>query len=143
LPKDESHIQLERTFMSDRVRYLLVIYFILLISISILLLILIWNPIQGSLTAIKSSHKTISEPDHNTTIITTKNSSQSSETKRTISFINDTKNNKIIREENVTIKPLTGQAFNTDPEIVFTNPEIRLVIFSSLFGIVGASLHGI
>ena len=133
---------LERSFMSDRVRYLLVIYFILLISISILLLILIWNPIQGSLTAMKLTNRTITEPDGIITIITTKNSSQSSETKKIEAF-RKTAGNITIRDVNMTIKPLTGQAFNTDPEIVFTNPEIRLVIFSSLFGIVGASLHGI
>lgn len=129
--------------MSNRVRYFLVIYFISLISISILLLILIWNPIQGSLTAIKTTNRTITEPDGDTTlIITTKNSSQSSETKKIEAF-RTTADNITIRDLNVTIKPLTGQALNTDPEIVFTNPEIRLVIFSSFFGIIGASLHGI
>jgi hypothetical protein len=29
-------------------------------------------------------------------------------------------------------RALSGQAFGTDPEIVFTNPEIRLVIFATL-----------
>ena len=44
---------------------------------------------------------------------------------------------------NITRKPLLGQAWNTDPEIVLTNPEIRLVIFSTFFGVIGASVHGI
>jgi hypothetical protein len=38
---------------------------------------------------------------------------------------------------------LSGQAFGTDPEIVFTNQEIRLVLFATLFGIIGASIHGL
>jgi hypothetical protein len=71
-----------------------------------------------------------------TITITTKNSSQSSEIKE-IKSVRITADNTTIRDENMTIKPLTGQAFNTDPEIVFSNPEVRLVIFSSLFGIIG------
>ncbi|HJS64662.1 MAG TPA: hypothetical protein VJ767_07360 [Nitrososphaeraceae archaeon] len=142
LPKDESHIDLERSFMSDQVRYLLVIYFILLISISIILLVLIWNPVQGSLTAVNFTNRTIIEPDGNTTTITTKNSSSSSEIKE-IKSVRITADNKTIRDVNMTIKPLTGQAFKTDPEIVFSNPEVRLVIFASFFGIIGASIHGI
>ena len=143
MPKDESPIELERSFMSDRVRYFLVLFFIFLISISIFLLILIWNPVQGTLTAVKITNRTITEPDGNTTITTTtKNSSLSSEIKH-IKSIRILKDNTTIVDDNQTIKPLTGQAFNTDPEIVFSNPEVRLVMFSSLFGVIGASIHGI
>lgn len=130
--------------MSDRVRYLLVLYFCSLIGLSIFSLIMIWNPIQGSLTAVKIHSRVITEPDgDNTSISIEKNSSQNTETKKIISIKNDAKTNITIKDENITIRPLTGQALNTDPEIVFTNPEIRLVIFSSFFGIVGASIHGL
>jgi hypothetical protein len=129
--------------MSNRLRLILVIYFSTLIIISIVFLILVWNPVQGSLTAIKMHKQIITGPGKNQKIIIDiKNSSSSSE-KRNETSVVYTKNNDTIRIENVTTKPLSGQAFGTDPEIVFTNPEIRLVLFSTLFGIIGASIHGI
>lgn len=129
--------------MSARFRVGLVIYFSVLIVISIFLLVLIWNPRPGSLTAVKQDKEIINGPGKNEkVIIDVKNSSLSSE-KRNVTSIIIVNGNQSIRTENDTIKPLSGQAFGTDPEIVFTNPEIRLVIFATFFGIIGASIHGI
>jgi len=74
-----------------------------------------------------------------TTII--KNSSSSSENRNITSSIKI--GDKEMRNETIWVRPLSVQAFNTDLEIVFTNPEIRLVIFSIFFGVIGASVHGI
>jgi hypothetical protein len=77
-----------------------------------------------------------------TIIIDIKNGSMSSETKN-ITRVSIAGNTKTLIEQNITRKPLSGQAFGTDAEIVFTNPEIRLVIFYTSFGVLGASIHGI
>jgi hypothetical protein len=74
-----------------------------------------------------------------TTII--KNSSTSSEKRNITSIIKI--GDKEMKNETIWVRPLSGQAFNTDLEIVFTNPEIRLVMFSIFFGVIGASVHGI
>jgi hypothetical protein len=126
--------------MTSRFRLILAIYFSVLITLSLISLVFIWNPIQGSLTASKTEKRVIKGPGNDKMfIIDIKNSSSSSEWKNVTSF----KDNNTTRIENITRKPLTGQAFGTDPEIVFTNPEIRLVLFSTLFGIIGASIHGL
>jgi hypothetical protein len=129
--------------MSDRFRLILVIYFSALITISIVCLVFVWNPVQGSLTAIKMEKRIINGPGKNQKFITDIKNSSSSSDKRNVTSIIYSVNNNTTRIENITIKPLSGQAFGTDPEIVFTNPEIRLVLFSTLFGIIGASIHGI
>jgi len=101
-----------------------------------------WNPIQGSLTAIKSQKHFIYGPGQDKTIITDiKNRSAASDSKN-VTIVKYT-NNSHTTTINLTRKPLLGQAWNTDPEIVLTNPEIRLVIFSTFFGVIGASVHGI
>ena len=61
---------------------------------------------------------------------------------RNVTIVKHTQNRNTTTS-NITTKPLLGQAWNTDPEIVLTNPEIRLVIFSTFFGVIGASVHGI
>jgi hypothetical protein len=134
----------EKSFITPLSRRLLVIYFSGLLLFSILILILIWNPIQGSLTAYKTQHQTILGPGKNMTQITvTKNSSTSSELRNVTKNIFIKDGNITTTIENITRKPLTGQAWNTDAELVFTNPEIRLIIFSTFFGVIGASVHGI
>src|SRR6478672_7672134 len=131
-----------KSFITPSRRNLLVIYFSSLIVISILILIWMWNPIQGSLTAIKSQKHFIYGPGQDKTIITDiKNSSAASDSKN-VTIVKYT-NNSHTTTINLTRKPLLGQAWNTDPEIVLTNPEIRLVIFSTFFGVIGASVHGI
>jgi hypothetical protein len=126
--------------MTSRFRLILAIYFSVLITLSLISLVFIWNPIQGSLTASKTEKRVVKGPGNDKMFITDiKNSSSSSEWKNVTSI----KDNNTTRIENITRKPLTGQAFGTDPEIVFTNPEIRLVLFSTLFGIIGASIHGL
>ena len=128
--------------MSDRFRLGLVLYFSLLIVGSIFILVFVWNPVQNSLTAIKTEKQNITRPNGDQTIMSIiKNSSSGSEIRNVTSIMNTT--NKQIRTEHTSIKPLSGQAFGTDPEIVFTNPEIRLVIFATFFGVIGASVHGI
>jgi hypothetical protein len=138
---NDSSVTIKETIMSPLNQKLLVVYFSALILISIFLLILIWNPIQGSLTAIKSQKQVINKPGENMSIEEVKNSSSSSD-KRNLTIITKNQNIKTT-EMNITTKPLTGQAWNTDPEIVFTNPEVRLIIFSTFFGVIGASVHGI
>jgi hypothetical protein len=129
-------------YMSRRLRIGLVVYFSALIVLSLFILIFVWNPIQGSLIATKSETQNITEPNGNKTIITSvKNSSTSSETRSIKSEL--IIGNRTIKNETTIVKPLTGQAFNTDPEIVFTNPEIRLVMFAIFFGVIGASVHGL
>jgi hypothetical protein len=121
----------------------LALYFSALINVSLITLVFIWNPVQGSLIAVKTEKRVINGPGKDETIIIdTKNSSSSSDLRNATS-IKHTEDNNTIRSENITRKPLSGQAFGTDPEIVFTNPEIRLVLFSTLFGIIGASIHGL
>jgi hypothetical protein len=133
----------KREMMSDRFRIGLVLFFSALIVGSIFVLVFVWNPVQNSLTAIKSEERIINGTDGDQTIISiTKNSSSGSE-KRNVTSIMVTDNKTMMRSENITVKPLSGQAFGTDPEIVFTNPEIRLVIFATFFGVIGASVHGI
>jgi hypothetical protein len=101
-----------------------------------------WNPIHGSLTALKIQKQTIFGPERDkTVIIDTKNSSAASDL-RNVTTITYTKDGNVTTHSVIT-KPLLGQAWNTDPEIVLTNPEIRLVIFSTFFGVIGASVHGI
>lgn len=132
----------DREFMSNRIRLGLVLYFSGIIIISLFILVFLWNPVQGSLTAIKSEKRFITGPDGSQTNVTIiKNSSSSSE-KRTIVTTMKSGEDEL-RNETTWTRPLTGQAFNTDPEIVFTNPEIRLVMFSIFFGVIGASVHGI
>jgi hypothetical protein len=71
---------IDGALMSPRTRSLLVIYFSGLIAISIFLLILIWNPIEGSLIVSKKETKIISGPGDTQTIMTDiKNGSISSE----------------------------------------------------------------
>lgn len=62
-----------------------------------------------------------------------KNSSSSSDGRNvtSIKYIGGNNTNNSIRIENITRKPLSGQAFGTDPEIVFTNQEIWLVLFAT------------
>jgi len=133
--------------MSNRFRLLLAVYFSALITGSLISLVFIWNPVQGSLTAIKTEKRVINGPGKDKMFITdTKNSSSSSDVRNVTSIKysgNNDNNNSTIRIENITRKPLSGQAFGTDPEIVFTNQEIRLVLFATLFGIIGASIHGL
>src|SRR6476661_6960220 len=107
--------------MSRRTRYALIAYFSILILISIFLLVLLWNPIQGSLTAIKKTTQVIEGPNKNKTIISEIKNSRSSSDKLNITKTTTTSNNVTTKIENITIKPLSGQAFGTDPEIVFTN----------------------
>jgi hypothetical protein len=126
--------------MSSRFRLILALYFSALITASLISLVFIWNPIQGSLTAVKTEKRVIKGPGTDKTFITDiKNSSSSSDWRNVTSF----RDNNTTKIENITIKPLSGQAFGTDPEIVFTNQEIRLVLFATLFGIIGASIHGL
>jgi hypothetical protein len=131
--------------MSTRFRVILAIYFSALITSSLIILVFIWNPVQGSLTAIKTEKRVINGPGNDKMFITDiKNSSSSSDWRNvtSIKYVGGNKNNTV-RIENITKKPLSGQAFGTDPEIVFTNQEIRLVLFATLFGIIGASIHGL
>ena len=132
----------DREFMSNRIRLGLVLYFSGIIIIALFILVFLWNPVQGSLTAIKSEKRFITGPDGSQTNVTIiKNSSSSSEKRTIISTMKSGEDE--LRNETTWTRPLTGQAFNTDPEIVFTNPEIRLVMFSIFFGVIGASVHGI
>jgi hypothetical protein len=132
--------------MSSRFRIILAIYFSVLITASLVTLVFIWNPVQGSLTAIKTEKRVINGPGRDKVFITDiKNSSSSSDWRNvtSVKYVGGNNNNNTIRIENITRKPLSGQAFGTDPEIVFTNQEIRLVLFATLFGIIGASIHGL
>jgi hypothetical protein len=130
--------------MSNTIRLGLVVYFSVIIIGSLFILIFIWNPVQGSLIATESETRNITDADgKNKTIIkVVKNSNLSSETRSTTSIM-ETKDGRKMTNETVLVRPLTGQAFNTDPELVFTNPEIRLVMFAVFFGVIGASVHGI
>ena len=113
--------------MSTRFRIILAIYFCTLITTSIVILVFIWNPIEASLTAIKTEKRVINGPGNDKAFITDiKNSSSSSDWRNvtSIKYVGGS-NNNTVRIENITKKPLSGQAFGTDPEIVFTNQEIR------------------
>ena len=130
--------------MSNRFRLILALYFSLLITVSLIILVLIWNPIQGSLTAIKIENRTIiNGTSKDKTFITDIKNSSSSSDLRNVTSVKYIGNNTTIISENVSRKPLIGQALGTDWEIVFTNPEIRLILFSTLFGIIGASIHAL
>jgi hypothetical protein len=41
------------------------------------------------------------------------------------------------------VRPIAGQAFLTDIEYLYTNREVRLMIISILFGVLGETIHGI
>jgi hypothetical protein len=144
--KETSSNDKTRPPMSNRFRLIFALYFCVLIIASLVSLVFIWNPIQGSLTAIKTEKRVINGPGKDKMfIIDIKNSSSSSDWRNvtSIRYGGGNNNNNTVRIENITRKPLSGQAFGTDPEIVFTNQEIRLVLFATLFGIIGASIHGL
>ena len=139
---EDNKIDSNREFMSNRIRLGLVVYFSTIIIGSLFILVFIWNPVQGSLNAIKSEKRMMNGPDgSNITTTIIKNSSSSSENRNITSSIKI--GDKEMRNETIWVRPLSVQAFNTDLEIVFTNPEIRLVMFSIFFGVIGASVHGI
>jgi hypothetical protein len=85
-------------------------------------LVFIWNPIQGSLTAVKKEKRVIIGPGTDKTFITDI---------KIVAQVTSFRDNNTTKIENITIKPLSGQAFGTDPEIVITNQEIRLVLFET------------
>ncbi len=114
----------------------LLVYFAFIIAGSLFVLVYIWNPVENSLQAFKTENVTISSQGKNATTISTKN-----QTVVTIQTITSTMlpNNTTEIRDNVTVMPVSGQAFRTDPEFLFTNRGVRLVLLSLLFGVLGAA----
>ena len=69
-----------KPLMSKRFRLILAVYFSALITASLISLVFIWNPVQGSLTAVKNETRVIDGPGTDKTIIKDiKNSSSNSD----------------------------------------------------------------
>jgi hypothetical protein len=118
----------------------LVIYFFVLIVVSVYILIYIWNPVEGSLRRLNIENVTTNSPLKNETITTVINDTA---IKTQVTTTTSLEGNTTKRFENTSVMPITGRWFNTDPDSLFTNREIRLIILTSIFAILGSSAHGI
>jgi hypothetical protein len=119
----------------------LVIYFFALIVASVYILIYIWNPVEDSLHRLKIQNTTTTGPFKNETITTTVNDTA---IKTQVIILTKLKeDNSTIRYENTSVMPITGRWLNTDPESLFVNREVRLLLLTSIFAILGSSAHGI
>jgi len=131
-----------RSPMSPKIRGLFFLYFFLLLAISIFFAISTWNPIENSLHA-QDNTQTVTSTDKGNKIIyetIIKNETATIINTTTITNITNGKQTK----ENIVTRPMTGRAFFiTDYAHLFINHETRLIILAGLFGIIGASLHGI
>ena len=130
--------------MSTRFRIILAIYFCTLITTSLVILVFIWNPIEASLTAIKTEKRVINGPVNDRVFITDiKNSSSSSEWRNvtSIRYVGGSNNNTAriqnIKKNHSQVKPLV--------QILKLYLLIKkfVVLFATLFGIIGASIHGL
>src|SRR6185312_724534 len=120
-------------------KLLLVLYFIILIGVSIFGLLYIWNPVENSLHTIKNQTVTITAPNANKTMNISENDTA---VKTHTIIISKLQNNMLEKRENISIMPVNGRLFNTDPDSIFTNREIRLLILVSIFAVLGSSAHG-
>jgi hypothetical protein len=105
--KETSSNDKTRPPMSNRFRLIFALYFSVLIIASLISLVFIWNPIQGSLTAIKTEKRVINGPGKDKMfIIDIKNSSSSSDWRNitSIRYVGGNNNNDTVRIENITRK---------------------------------------
>jgi hypothetical protein len=130
--------------MRGRVRRTLLAIYSFIMAASLFFLILIWNPVENALQAyeIQNYTKTIS-PNTTQTITSIKN--QTAIRTIDVTTIMQPNNSNTISEVFRTemVRPISGQAFLTDIEYLYTNREVRLVIISVLFGVLGGTIHGI
>ena len=119
----------------------LVIYFFVLIGVSVYVLLYIWNPVEGSLRTLKIQNTTTTSPDKSDTRTTIVNDTAIK--KQEIIITKSKEGNTTERKENTSVMPITGRWLSTDPESLFTNREIRLIILTSIFAVLGSSAHGI
>jgi hypothetical protein len=130
--------------MSGRVRRtLLGAYSFILVS-SLLFLILVWNPVENALQAYeKQSHIANTSPNINQNITTIKNLTAIKTINITTVMQPNTDNTILERHRTETVRPISGQAFLTDVQYLYTNREVRLVIIAIIFGALGGTIHGI
>lgn len=139
LVKEESQEE-----MRGRVRRTLLGLYSFILAASLFFLILIWNPVENSLQAFEIQNHTKSISPNTTQTITTIKNQTAIRTINVIIVMQPNSNNTIsefFRTEEV--RPIAGQAFLTDIEYLYTNREVRLIIISILFGVVGGTIHGI
>jgi hypothetical protein len=131
--------------MRGRVRRTLLGIYSFIMAASLFFLILIWNPVENALQAYEiQNHTSTISPNTKETIITMKNQTAIQTINITTIMQPDNTNNtirEVFRTEKV--RPISGQAFLTDVEYLYTNREVRLIIISILFGVIGGTIHGI
>jgi hypothetical protein len=130
--------------MTGRVRRSILGINSFIMAASLFFLILIWNPVENALQAYEiQNHTAVINPNTKETIITMKN--QTAIRTINITTVLQSDNNSSIKEVFHTekVRPISGQAFLTDTEYLYTNREVRLVIIAILFGVLGGTIHGI
>jgi hypothetical protein len=112
----------------------LVVYFSIIVIVSICVLIRVWTPLTSdnsfglrNITTVNSTEKHV--------IITTKNS--------TYNTVHEFKTSNSPNKSKETIDNLNVTRILPKDRFQLDNPEVRLVILSILFGILGSSVHGI
>lgn len=125
--------------MSTWLRTVLILFLSSIIFASVYFLIITWHPGQGSVNFNNLTHSVITGPTKNTTITTLIN--QTTETINITTTLGKQPN--ITKISNISVAPIPSHAFINEPILMFTNKEIRLVIVAALFGLMGASVHGL
>jgi hypothetical protein len=119
-------------------RKAIMIYLSLLITGSICAVAVTWNPI--AIIPSKEETRTIEGPGENMKIITTTENQTTKLTKVTSTTFNNS--GIITNTSSTSAVPITG-GFQTDLESLFKSREVKLVLISILFGVLGASVQGI
>jgi hypothetical protein len=130
----------DREEMSNRKKRGLIIYFSILIIITLYVLIYIWPEVQTINTFQMSNHTKFSKQK---TEINSVRRNQTSETihNKTILMLP----NKTVSDifDNQSLQPSQGQVTNIHSQSLVANNEVRLLVLSILFGILGASAHSV
>jgi hypothetical protein len=130
--------------MRARIRRTLLGIYSFIMAASLFFLILIWNPVENALQAYEiQNHTATINPNTKQTLTTIKNQTAIRTINITTVMQPGNSNNitEVFRTEMV--RPIAGQAFLTDIEYLYTNREVRLIIISILFGVLGGTIHGI
>ena len=134
-----------------RPRLILLLYFIFILSASIYLIVYFWTPSVPSIdiqSITKPYKANISVPNitppkgtANITNVTSISENSTTEVTKTQSFLQLKNGTKHIIQENQTFTIKTGTIVFL--QLQSTNPEVRLVSVTVLFGLLGASISGI
>jgi hypothetical protein len=120
--------------MNPTFYWALVVYFSIVIIVSIIVLVKLWTPLTSD-DSFRLENKTIENSQEKRVIITTKNS--------TYATVHEIITSNLPNKSKGTIDNLTVTRIRPNEQFQLDNPEVRLVILSIMFGVLGSSIHGI